>query len=80
MEAALLQYGALGIMVLGLGWGYLDLRKENKELHERIYALQDARRQDAQDNLDKVAEPLQVSGEAMQMFMGKIAESKGKRK
>ena len=75
-----MQYGALGIMVLGLGWGYLDLRKENKELHERIYALQDARRQDAQDNLDKVAEPLQVSGEAMQMFMGKIAESKGKRK
>ena len=80
IEATLLQYGLAGVVIIGLTFAVSYLWRDNKALQDKIYALQEARRQDAQDNLDKVAEPLQVSGEAMQMFMGKIAESRSKRK
>lgn len=76
VENVLLQYGIAGVAIIGLVYAVAKLYAENTRLHERVYALQDARRQDAVDTIDKVAEPLAISGQAMQLIFDKLADSK----
>lgn len=76
VEAVLLQYGIAGVVIIGLTVAVLKLYSDNVKLQERIYALQEARRQDAVDTIDKVAEPLAISGQAMQLIFDKLATSK----
>lgn len=76
VESVLLQYGLAGVMIIGLAATVVALWRENRMLHDKIFALQDARRQDAIDTVDKVAEPLAISGQAMKLIFDKLADSK----
>jgi hypothetical protein len=75
-ENILLQYGVAGVCILGLAAAVVVLYKANQKLYEKISLLQDARRGDAQETIDKVTVPLNSISQTMNLIYDKLVVSK----
>jgi hypothetical protein len=76
--SVLFQYGLAGVVIFGLSWVCWALYRENQKLHEKIYALQESRREDAKETIDKVTQPLSGISQTINLLYDKIVVSKQK--
>lgn len=73
MNDILLNYGPLGVMVIGMAGVIAKLYYDNKELAKENRSLQEARLQDLKDSQAKLTEPLAALGRAIEE-VGKTAD------
>lgn len=72
----LLQYGLAGVVMLVEGMVIRYLYLELKSSQERERALQDARRVDAKETLEKVEEPLSSIAQSTKFIADKLIVAK----
>jgi len=75
-DDVLLQYGIAGVAIIGLSVTVITLYRVNQSLYEKINLLQEARRGDAQDTVDKVTAPLNSISQTMNLIYDKLVISK----
>ena len=74
MEEVLLQYGALGVMVLGLGWGYIKKDAEVKALNSELLKQSEDRRTETLDREKALFETMSSFSQATELLTGKIVD------
>lgn len=72
----LFQYGLAGVVILGLALVVRQLYNDNQKLHGIIQELQESRRQDAQETVEKVTQPLSGISQTLQLIYDKLQISK----
>lgn len=72
----LFQYGLAGVVIFGLTVAVVKLYGDNIKLQGKIDAEKDARRVDAKETLDKVAEPLKSISQTTGYILDKLVISK----
>jgi hypothetical protein len=76
MEQVLLQYGALGVMVLGLGLTVIHLYKANTGLWKQLLDVQEARRTEAVETSKELTQTLSTFSQNTSLLIDKIVEGK----
>jgi hypothetical protein len=72
----LFQYGLAGVVIFGLTIAVIKLYGDNIKLQGKIDDEKDARRIDARETLDKVAEPLRSISQTTEYILDKLVISK----
>lgn len=72
----LFQYGLAGVVILGLTIVVRQLYADNQRLHGIIQQLQENRRIDAQETVEKVTQPLGGISQTLALIYDKIVVSK----
>lgn len=76
MNEVLLQYGALGVMVIGLTIGYLKRDKDYKDAVKQSNDIQESRLRDAKETRDKLAEQMEMHNQTISLIYEKLRDSK----
>lgn len=76
VSVVLFQYGLAGVALLAMAWVVVRLYNENQRLHQQIYDLQETRRIDAKETVDKVTQPLDGISKTVGLLYDKIVVEK----
>ena len=72
----LFQYGLAGVVILGLSVTVRSLYQDNQRLHGIIAQLQETRRTDAVETVNKVTQPLSGISQTLGLIYDKLVSSK----
>ena len=72
----LLKQGGLGLFAGIFLWLWLKERAENTKLWQKLLDTSDARRDDAEKNIDRVVRPVSDFTQTVSLIYGKLKDSK----
>lgn len=76
VSGVLLQQGLSGVVILVEGFVIMRLYNDGKKLQDKFDALQDARRVDAVEAIDKVTQPLSGISQTLGLVYDKLTGNK----
>lgn len=77
--ALLSQYGLPGIIIFALGCVVVILYKENRALIQKLFDVQESRRQEALETQKEITQTMQTFSQASTMLIDKIQVARGEK-